>query len=270
MIATSAATGRGPRRAAQPRSSAPCPRRPTSTSADDGEVEADPPGLSPGRGRGASPCDAHRRRARFRVEGERVERLIARHDLGNDEALRYLEDRLRSMGVIRALECRGLRAGRRRGDRRHRVRAGPAAPLGASRGRAAAPLTSLPSRARPLAALAAVLALLAGSRGRNSSDEETWSRWCATSPRPPASRTAIGSAGSSSPASSSSRRPARRATRRRTSARSRSTRSGADIEIVKITKRTVDGDTATVTAELAAAGPQGPADVQPGARGRRL
>ena len=47
----------------------------------------------------------------FRVEGERVERLIARHDLGNDEALRYLEDRLRSMGVIRALEAAGFEPG---------------------------------------------------------------------------------------------------------------------------------------------------------------
>ena len=47
----------------------------------------------------------------FRVEGERVERLLARHDLDNDEALRYLEERLRSMGVIRALVAKGFAPG---------------------------------------------------------------------------------------------------------------------------------------------------------------
>jgi len=47
----------------------------------------------------------------FRVEGERVERLLARHDLGNDESLRYIEDRLRVMGVIRALEAAGFEPG---------------------------------------------------------------------------------------------------------------------------------------------------------------
>ncbi len=49
--------------------------------------------------------------ASFRVVGRGVERLIARHDLDNDEALRYLEDRLRSIGVIRALEAEGFTAG---------------------------------------------------------------------------------------------------------------------------------------------------------------
>jgi len=47
----------------------------------------------------------------FRVEGERVERLLARHDLGNDESLRYIEDRLRVMGVVRALEAAGFEPG---------------------------------------------------------------------------------------------------------------------------------------------------------------
>ena len=41
----------------------------------------------------------------------KVERLFARHDLGNDESLRYLEERLRSMGVIRALERAGFEPG---------------------------------------------------------------------------------------------------------------------------------------------------------------
>jgi len=47
----------------------------------------------------------------FRVSGERVERLLARHDLGNDESLRYLEDRLRSMGVIKSLVAKGFEPG---------------------------------------------------------------------------------------------------------------------------------------------------------------
>jgi GTP-binding protein len=47
----------------------------------------------------------------FRVEGEGVERLIARHDMGNEEALRYLEERLRSLGVIRALQSAGFEPG---------------------------------------------------------------------------------------------------------------------------------------------------------------
>ena len=46
-----------------------------------------------------------------RVTGEGMERLIARHDLGNEEALRYLEDRLRAMGVIKALAAEGFEPG---------------------------------------------------------------------------------------------------------------------------------------------------------------
>ena len=47
----------------------------------------------------------------FRVEGGRIERLMARHDIDNDEALRYLEERLRALGVIRALEAAGFTPG---------------------------------------------------------------------------------------------------------------------------------------------------------------
>jgi GTP-binding protein len=47
----------------------------------------------------------------FRVTGPRVERLIARHDVDNDEALRYIEDRLRGLGVIRSLEGAGFEPG---------------------------------------------------------------------------------------------------------------------------------------------------------------
>ena len=47
----------------------------------------------------------------FRVTGEAVERLIARHDLENEEALAHVEHRLRRMGVLSALEGQGFRAG---------------------------------------------------------------------------------------------------------------------------------------------------------------
>ena len=47
----------------------------------------------------------------FRVRGEAVDRLIARHDMENDEALALVEQRLRRMGVIAALEARGFEPG---------------------------------------------------------------------------------------------------------------------------------------------------------------
>jgi GTPase len=47
----------------------------------------------------------------FRVAGARIERLIARYDVENDEALEYVEDRLRALGVIRALEAAGFEPG---------------------------------------------------------------------------------------------------------------------------------------------------------------
>jgi GTPase len=47
----------------------------------------------------------------FRVTGEAVDRLIARHDMENDEALAHVEHRLRRMGVIAALEARGFEPG---------------------------------------------------------------------------------------------------------------------------------------------------------------
>ena len=67
----------------------------------------------------------------WRIEGRGIELLVARHDLSNYEALSYLEDRLREIGVIAALERGGLRAGGRRADRRGGVRAPP----GLTRGR---------------------------------------------------------------------------------------------------------------------------------------
>jgi GTPase len=47
----------------------------------------------------------------FRVTGEVVDRLIARHDLENEEALAHVERRLQRLGVIAALEGAGFTPG---------------------------------------------------------------------------------------------------------------------------------------------------------------
>ena len=47
----------------------------------------------------------------WRVSGDAIERLVARHDLDNEEALAHVERRLHRMGVIRALEAKGFEPG---------------------------------------------------------------------------------------------------------------------------------------------------------------
>ena len=47
----------------------------------------------------------------FAVAGPRIERLIARYDLDNEDALAHLERRLRGIGVIKALESAGFKTG---------------------------------------------------------------------------------------------------------------------------------------------------------------
>ncbi len=47
----------------------------------------------------------------FRVLGRGVELLFERHDLGNEEALAYLEQRLNEIGVVAALKAAGFEAG---------------------------------------------------------------------------------------------------------------------------------------------------------------
>jgi GTP-binding protein len=47
----------------------------------------------------------------FAVRGPGIERLLARHDLDNEEALAYVEGRLRRIGVISALEDEGFQPG---------------------------------------------------------------------------------------------------------------------------------------------------------------
>jgi GTP-binding protein len=45
------------------------------------------------------------------VEGEGVEKMVARYDVDNEDAMAYLERRLRGLGVIRALEAAGFEPG---------------------------------------------------------------------------------------------------------------------------------------------------------------
>jgi GTPase len=47
----------------------------------------------------------------FTISGLPVEGLVERHDLENEEALAYLEERLRAMGVIKELEALGFEPG---------------------------------------------------------------------------------------------------------------------------------------------------------------
>ena len=47
----------------------------------------------------------------YRVTGRGIERLVARYDLDNEDALAYLERRLRGLGVIEALRGQGFEAG---------------------------------------------------------------------------------------------------------------------------------------------------------------
>jgi GTP-binding protein len=47
----------------------------------------------------------------YRVSGRGVERLVARYDLENEEAMAHLERRLHGIGVIAELESKGFQAG---------------------------------------------------------------------------------------------------------------------------------------------------------------
>jgi GTP-binding protein len=47
----------------------------------------------------------------FAVRGRGVERLLARYDVDNDDAMSYFESRLRALGVLRALESEGFEPG---------------------------------------------------------------------------------------------------------------------------------------------------------------
>jgi GTP-binding protein len=47
----------------------------------------------------------------FAVRGAGIERLLKRYDIDNDDAMAYLEGRLRRIGVLRALEAQGFQPG---------------------------------------------------------------------------------------------------------------------------------------------------------------
>jgi GTP-binding protein len=47
----------------------------------------------------------------FRITGRPVERLVERHDLENQDALAYIEERLKAMGVVKRLEAEGFEPG---------------------------------------------------------------------------------------------------------------------------------------------------------------
>jgi GTPase len=47
----------------------------------------------------------------FSVTGAGIERLLARYDLDNEEALAHLERRLRGLGVLNALAAQGFEPG---------------------------------------------------------------------------------------------------------------------------------------------------------------
>ena len=85
------------------------PSRPRVERATPGRGAGRAPGLPPGgpaRLRGRAP-----RAERFAVCGRGIERLLARHDIDNEEAMAYVEQRLRRIGVIRALEEEGFQPG---------------------------------------------------------------------------------------------------------------------------------------------------------------
>jgi GTPase len=109
VLAISAATGAGLdelRRAIV----AVLPEAPKRQAAAEGEFDAEHRIYRPGEDEGFEvEADGE---GRWRVTGRGIELLVARHDLGNPEALDYLEARLREIGVIAELQ----RAGFERGD----------------------------------------------------------------------------------------------------------------------------------------------------------
>jgi GTP-binding protein len=47
----------------------------------------------------------------FAVRGRGIELLLSRYDVENDDAMAYVEERLRRIGVLRALEDEGFQPG---------------------------------------------------------------------------------------------------------------------------------------------------------------
>jgi GTP-binding protein len=108
VLAISSATGAGLdelRRAIV----AALPEAPPAGEAEPGDFEAEHRVYRPGEEEGFDVvADGE---GRWRVTGRGIELLIARHDLGNAEALDYLEGRLREIGVIAELQRAGFEPG---------------------------------------------------------------------------------------------------------------------------------------------------------------
>jgi GTPase len=109
---TSAATGQGlDELAAELFRAAPVaePTEAEAVAAVDDDVLAEHRVFRPAEGRGFEV--RHAGEGRYRVVGRGVEMLVARHDPDNEDAMAYLEGRLRKIGVLRALEDAGFEAG---------------------------------------------------------------------------------------------------------------------------------------------------------------
>jgi GTP-binding protein len=108
VVVTSAVTGEGVDQLARVIAGA-VPADPPVEAAAAEEVTAEHRTYRPGADEGFS---VERTGANaWRVSGRGIERLIARHDVDNEDAMRYVEERLRTIGVIRALEAKGFEGG---------------------------------------------------------------------------------------------------------------------------------------------------------------
>ena len=109
VLAVSSATGVGVERLAREIFEHVPAVEPAAAAVDPGDGIADHAVYRPGQGDGyrVERSGDHL----FRIEGPAVERLVDRHDLENPDALEYIEGRLRSMGVVRALESAGFEPG---------------------------------------------------------------------------------------------------------------------------------------------------------------
>jgi GTP-binding protein len=121
VLATSSATGQGMRELASEllRRVASTPADPEGAGQPDGSSQAGALGAEDQlaehmvfRPAGASGFQVERLGPRsFAVHGRGIERLLQRHDVENADALAYLEGRLRSIGVLHALEAEGFQPG---------------------------------------------------------------------------------------------------------------------------------------------------------------
>jgi len=109
VVAGSSATGEGIEALVRALFGAvPAPERAEEVEGGSDEYEAEHMTYRPAADQG---FEVVRENEAFRVVGKGIEMLVSRHDLSNFEALTYLEDRLREIGVIAALERAGFQAG---------------------------------------------------------------------------------------------------------------------------------------------------------------